>query len=59
MKTKKQWAIYRCKLSCQVGKDACEGKDIPVKINPEDWKMYQLFCAISELAEAINQDNLK
>jgi hypothetical protein len=42
--------LYRCKLTCCIGKKACENRDIPNGIHKNDWIMYQMFCAIEDLA---------
>lgn len=56
-KTDKEWALYRCKLSCDIGKRACEGVGIPDGIKPESWTLYQLFAAIEDLALAMQDKN--
>jgi len=39
-KTKKEWAVYRCILTCSIGKKACENRQIPEGIDKKDW----IFC---------------
>ena len=56
-KTKRERALYRCSLSCKIGKDACEDKGIPAGANKQDWLFYQLFSAIEEIAMAMEVDS--
>ncbi len=51
--TDKDFALYRCKLSCKIGKDACEEKGIPEGVHRADWIYYQLFSALEDLAIAL------
>ena len=51
--TKKEIALYRCKLSCKLGKDSCQGKGIPIKAEKNDWVMYHILSAIEDLAIAM------
>ena len=46
-------ALYRCKLSCKIGKDACEGVNIPGDVRRKDWIFYQLFSAVEDMAIAL------
>ena len=55
LETKAKAALYRCQLSCKIGKDACEGIRIPEGVEREDWLFYQLFDAIQGLAEAMTE----
>lgn len=42
--------LYRCKLTCSIGRKACENVGIPCGVRKEDWIMYQMFSAIEDLA---------
>lgn len=46
----KSYSLYRCKLTCSIGKKACENVGIPHGVRKEDWIMYQMFSAIEDLA---------
>jgi len=46
----KSTPLYRCKLTCSIGKKACENVGIPKGVRKEDWIMYQMFSAIEDLA---------
>lgn len=48
-------ALYRMKLTCHIGKSACEGKGVPQGLRQEDWRFYQLFCALEDLAEYLEE----
>jgi hypothetical protein len=52
-KTEKDWALYRVKLSCSIGKKACEGVSIPSGIDKQSWLFYQLFSALEDMARAM------
>jgi hypothetical protein len=55
--TKKEWAVYRCKITCQLGRNTCNGiQEIPAGIDRESWLLYNLFSAIENLAEAISYE---
>ena len=56
-RTKKECALYRCRLTCQIGKDACEGKGIPSDVRRKDWIFYQMFSALEDLALALTVDD--
>ena len=54
--SKKEWALYRCRLSCGIGKRACERIDVPPSVDRGDWIFYQLFAAIEDLAVAVGSE---
>ena len=52
-------ALYRCRLTCKTGRDACEGRGVPEGVRREDWMMHLMFSAIDDLALAMeNQAHL-
>jgi hypothetical protein len=52
-KTDAEWAAYRCKLSCKIGRDAIEGKGVPEGCSPMEYAMFNLLHAIEELSKSI------
>ncbi len=54
-KTRKEVALWRCKATCRIGKKACEGIWVPEGINRQDWIQYQMFCALEDLARAMEE----
>lgn len=43
--------LYRCKLSCQLGKDVLNGKtDPPLRTSETQYALYNLLSAIEDLA---------
>ena len=56
-KTDREWALYRCKASCRLGEQALSGDArAPVGHQPIEWAMYNMFHAISELANVMEID---
>jgi len=55
-RTKRQWAIYRAKLHCRVGKDAIDLiTTIPANATRYEYGLYCLICAVEALAEAMEK----
>lgn len=55
-RTPEEWAAYRCKLSCRIGRDALEGKtQTPVGITRLEYAVYNLLHAVEELARLNDQ----
>ncbi len=55
--TKREWALYRVKAHCKIGRDALEGKGI---VQGHDKTEYAFFCllhAVEEIAEAMREDD--
>ena len=55
-KTDREWALYRTKLNCQLGRKALEGK---TALNGYTAIEYALFCllnAVEDVAEAMKGD---
>jgi hypothetical protein len=51
-KTPREWAAHRCKLSCQIGRDALDGKTkSPPGVSPLEYAVFNLLHAVEELAE--------
>ena len=42
--------LYRCRMSCAIGKEASNGNGIPVAVSRDDWRWHLLFTAIDDLA---------
>jgi len=56
-KTPREWAAYRCKLSCEIGRDALEYKiKSPPGVSPLEYAVFNLLHAIEELAELTAKD---
>jgi len=50
-KTELEWAAYRCKLSCRIGRDALERKtETPGGVTPLEYAVFNLLHAVEELA---------
>jgi hypothetical protein len=51
--TELEWCIYRCVLSCKIGRDALDGKsDPPAGRTPTEYAIYNLLHAVEELAKS-------
>jgi hypothetical protein len=51
----RSWSLYRCELSCKIGRNVLEGKSVP----PDDstrleYAIYNLLHAVSEIGAAMN-----
>jgi hypothetical protein len=56
-KNDREWALYRCKASCRIGRQALDGDIVlPVGHQPIDWAMYNMLHAISEIATVMEID---
>jgi hypothetical protein len=57
-RTKREWAVYRCLLSCQIGK---EGLDTPNDTESRQIKfaLYNVLCAIEELVTIVDESHEK
>jgi len=56
-KTPREWAAYRCKVTCQIGRDALSGKTkTPAGGSPLEYAVFNLLHAVEELAELISKD---
>jgi len=50
-KTPEEWAAYRCKLSCRIGRDVLDGKTAtPPGVSRLEYAMFNLLHAVEELA---------
>lgn len=50
--TESEWAAYRCQLSCQIGRDALEGKsEVPYGYTKLEFAVYNLLHAVEELSK--------
>lgn len=47
--------LYRARLSCRIGRDALEGKNVPPSINPTEYALYNLLHAVEEMATAMEE----
>jgi hypothetical protein len=47
--------LYRCRLTCKLGRDACEGRGVPEGVRREDWMAHLMFSAIDDLALAMEK----
>ena len=55
--TPREYALYRASLSCQVGRDALEGKTECVHgITPGEYALYNLLHAVEDMALALGMD---
>jgi len=58
--TPAEWSAYRCKLSCQIGRDAIEGKvEPPGGCSPMGYALFNLLHAVEELSRQINQTHTR
>jgi hypothetical protein len=48
-------ALYRCRLTCKIGRDACDGRGVPEGVRREDWMAHLMFSAIDDLALAMER----
>jgi len=56
-KTPRERAAYRCKLSCQIGRDSLEYKfKTPPGVSPLEYAVFNLLHAVEELAELTAKD---
>ena len=54
-KTPREWATYRAKLSCRIGRDVIEGKTTaPGGISRTEYALYNLLHAVEAIAGALN-----
>ena len=54
--TKREWALYRCKLSCKIGRDSLsEVSKPPEGYTSSEYTLYLLFHAVEELALALGE----
>jgi len=52
----KRGALYRAQLSCRIGRDVLVGKaDTPSGVPRVAWALYQLFHALEDIAEAMEE----
>jgi protein involved in temperature-dependent protein secretion len=55
-KTTKEFALYRARLSCKVGRNAIEGKITPpCGLSPIEWAVYNLLHAVEDIAGAMEK----
>lgn len=55
-KTRKQWCLYRAKLSCKIGKDVLDGKtETPKSVSPIEYAIYSLLCVTEEIINALDE----
>jgi hypothetical protein len=56
-KTPREWAAYRCKVTCQIGRDVLSGKTkTPPGGSPLEYALFNLLHAVEELAELTSKD---
>jgi hypothetical protein len=54
--TPREWATYRAKLSCRIGRDVIEGQTTaPGGISRTEYAIYNLLHAVEEIADALSQ----
>jgi len=55
--TPREWALYRCALSCKIGRDALDAGRSPVEGTPlVDWVLFNLLHAVEEIGKAMEHD---
>jgi hypothetical protein len=53
--TPREWATYRAKLNCRIGRDVIEGKTVaPGGISRTEYAIYNLLHAVEHIADALN-----
>jgi hypothetical protein len=52
-KTEYEWMLYRAEASCRIGKESLSGKGIPSDLNKSEYALFNLLCAIEEIAKAM------
>lgn len=58
-KNKREWALYRCSLHCQIGRNAYKPGYVPEPgRTPTDYAVYCLLKAVEELATAMTAPSL-
>jgi hypothetical protein len=54
--TPREWALYRTRLACEIGKDVLTGKTRPPQGVPiVEYALYALFDAVQELAGLVDE----
>lgn len=57
-KDEREWAAYRCALSCRIGRDVLDGnKHTPDGFSRLEYALYNLLHAIEELASIQSKGN--
>lgn len=54
--TAREWALYRVRLNCGLGKKALDGGPVPEGCNHTDYALYCLFNAVEEIAVAMEEE---
>ena len=58
-KTEAEWAAYRCRLSCKIGRDVLEGKTQPPDtVNRLEYAVFNLLHAMEDLSRAIESQGV-
>lgn len=52
----REWALCRVGLSCKLGRDALEGKNIPATYSGVEYALFNLLHAVEDLACAMGQN---
>lgn len=56
--TPRGWALWHARKNCEMGKEGLDsGRGVPADCEPMEWAVYQLLCAVEELARAMECDN--
>jgi len=58
--TPREWALYRVKVSCKIGRDAIEGNGVPASCSAVEYAIFNLLHAVEDIARAMepNATNL-
>ena len=55
-RTKREWALQRCKSSCEIGRGCCDGVYPPPRGHgPTEYAIYCLLRAVEQLAIALGE----